>query len=436
MTKAWLLNTIPAHWNHCFEGPQTDDHPERHQGQPWHGIPAGGSSPNPSELDPGDLLIIRVNGEGVRALWTFREARRVTDQSILPPAWRDHVGEERDYDWLIYCGENPARQFEETYSEEWNESPDLHYAALTGTAKKGDTVVQPYVEFLLEQDLPNAAREALLEVSQEKSAQSTLGESGGRWGRDEYILALDLYLNHSEITHDDSDPAVQKVAALTGRSANSIALRLANFRHLDPDGTEGLSNVGADCREIWEEFYGHEDELEYRAQTIREELGESPTDATASTATSTAPSVSGTEVVETGETTSTQKIRRGQAKFRAAVRERYDDQCVLCDISKPMLLEAAHILEWEKFEGERGDPANGLLLCRNHHQAFERDLFTLSESYSVVPRPGLSFDSEWLQSTISDRENETLEFPNDPPSSEYLRQYNSRISWMNEKDDE
>ena len=102
----------------------------------------------------------------------------------------------------------------------------------------------------MEKNIPEAAREALLEVSKKRTSQSTLGDSGGRWSREEYILALDLYLNHPEITHDDSDPAVQDVADLTGRSANSIALRLANFRHLDPEGTEGMSNVGTDCRDI------------------------------------------------------------------------------------------------------------------------------------------------------------------------------------------
>ena len=127
-----------------------------------------------------------------------------------------------------------------------------------------------------------------------------------------------------------------------------------------------------------------------------------------------------------------QTFRRNREKFRAAVRERYDDQCVLCDIEKPTLLEAAHILEWESFEGERGDPANGLLLCRNHHQAFEQDLFTLSDEYAIVPRPDLTFESQWLRGTITDRAGEAVAFPNDPPSSEYLRQYNERFSWIEE----
>jgi predicted restriction endonuclease len=80
-----------------------------------------------------------------------------------------------------------------------------------------------------------------------------------------------------------------------------------------------------------------------------------------------------------------------------------------------------------------GDPANGLLLCRNHHQAFERDLFTLSDEYAIVPRPDLTFESQWLRSTITDRAGDELEFPNDPPSSEYLGQYNERFSWIGDE---
>lgn len=429
MTKVWLFNTTPSHWDRCVKGPETGEHPERHHGHPWHGMPPSPSGPDPSELATGDLLIIRVNGEGVRGLWRFEEARRVADQSIIPREWSD-----QDYEWIIYCRGEPVLEFDETIEENFYESPDISRGVLAGTAKKTDSVTQPYVEFLLEKDIPRAARLALLDVSHQTAARSSQEMGGGDWTREEHILALDLYLNHPDIAHSLSDPAVQDLAELTGRSAGSISSRLGNYEYYDPDGTGGMDGGSDYCGEIWDEFYGHEDELAYEAERIREEL--TGGDVSRSTSSSTTSDVSGTETVETGETKGGGKSRIGQDKFRAALRRRYEDQCVLCDVSKPMLLEAAHILTWGSSEEERGDPANGLLLCRNHHEAFERGLFTLSDEYTMITRPDLSFESEWLKSTLTDRVGEAIDFPNEPPSSEYIRRHNRRLSWISDEDSE
>ena len=58
--------------------------------------------------------------------------------------------------------------------------------------------------------------------------------------------------------------------------------------------------------------------------------------------------------------------------FHFEVVKRYGQQCVFCDISEARLLEAAHI----KPVSENGsdDPRNGLVLCANHHKAFDAGL--------------------------------------------------------------
>lgn len=88
-----------------------------------------------------------------------------------------------------------------------------------------------------------------------------------KWHRDELILALDLYLQHRKVL-DDTHPAVielskvlnalplygDKPDAARFRNPNGVALRLANFAHLDPEHPgAGMKNVGP-AREVWEEM--------------------------------------------------------------------------------------------------------------------------------------------------------------------------------------
>lgn len=243
---------------------------------------------------------------------------------------------------------------------------------------------------------------------------------GNIWTRDEHLTVLDLYLNHPEITEDTSDPTVNEVANLIDRSPDSVVFRLGNYRYLDPRSTKGLSNISKGCREIWEDYYGNEDELAYEAERARQRLrtGEEPKDGNA-----------GVEEhnIETGVSTIEGPRRHGQGDFRAAVRERYQDTCLLCDISSPGLLQASHILPWGEFEELRGDPDNGLLLCYTHHRAFDLGFFTITESHDVIVRPGLSDLGDFLNRTLYDTQK--VVFPANPPSSEYFRKRNKRLEW-------
>jgi putative restriction endonuclease len=65
--------------------------------------------------------------------------------------------------------------------------------------------------------------------------------------------------------------------------------------------------------------------------------------------------------------------RKQQPYFRAALLKIYNSQCAICNISHPSLLDAAHIKPWSDCESqkERADLSNGLILCKNHHYAFD-----------------------------------------------------------------
>lgn len=96
-------------------------------------------------------------------------------------------------------------------------------------------------------------------------------------------------------------------------------------------------------------------------------------------------------------TTTRAKARPGQAKFRFRVLKRYGVSCALCGLGVKEVLEAAHIVSVE--DGGSDHPGNGLVLCRNHHRAFDERLVSIHPgSLEIRTKPG-GPDTESLQVT-------------------------------------
>jgi 5-methylcytosine-specific restriction protein A len=82
------------------------------------------------------------------------------------------------------------------------------------------------------------------------------------WSRDELILALDLYMRRRNLLPDDKDREVVALSKLlnelsvpTGnerfRNPNGVAMKLQNFRRLDPDQSgKGLPRGGKAEEEV------------------------------------------------------------------------------------------------------------------------------------------------------------------------------------------
>jgi len=66
------------------------------------------------------------------------------------------------------------------------------------------------------------------------------------WTKDELILALDIYFKIPYSRIGKKNSLVQNLASIIGRSPSAVALKLANFAHLDPTfkdkNLKGLSN--------------------------------------------------------------------------------------------------------------------------------------------------------------------------------------------------
>lgn len=105
------------------------------------------------------------------------------------------------------------------------------------------------------------------------------------WSRDELILALALYRKHEGRDPGDSHPDVIAMSALlremagsaglvTYRNPNGVAMKLMNFRSLDPaftsGGGKGLASASKLDREVWNEFSADREALAVAAEAIRE----------------------------------------------------------------------------------------------------------------------------------------------------------------------
>ena len=80
------------------------------------------------------------------------------------------------------------------------------------------------------------------------------------------------------------------------------------------------------------------------------------------------------------------KVRPGQSRFRFLVEKRYGAECVVCGLRVRAMLQAAHIVPKE-FDGT-DDPRNGLMLCANHHAAFDANLFAIDPALDLWPGTG------------------------------------------------
>lgn len=110
----------------------------------------------------------------------------------------------------------------------------------------------------------------------------TPSQRNPRWTRDELILALDLYIRGGRkvLSEKHSDVValsellnllpIHKGRGIKFRNPNGVAMKLANFRRLDPDagGGRGLARGSSLEPRIWDEFAGDQKLLRETAEAI------------------------------------------------------------------------------------------------------------------------------------------------------------------------
>ena len=106
-----------------------------------------------------------------------------------------------------------------------------------------------------------------------------------KWHRDEVILSLDLYYRLESGKMHSGDKEIIELSELLNklpihalrpdaqkfRNPNGIALKLGNFKFIDPDyGGTGLKGASKLDKEVFFEFYGKLSELKITAKKIKE----------------------------------------------------------------------------------------------------------------------------------------------------------------------
>ncbi|MCL4340612.1 MAG: HNH endonuclease [Candidatus Thermoplasmatota archaeon] len=237
------------------------------------------------------------------------------------------------------------------------------------------------------------------------------------WTLSEEILALDLYFSRGRRVALTNSKEVKRISALTGKSTDSIVLKTANFRSLDPDSTSrGMSNVSDLDRQVWDRYHLDIEELSKEASNIYSEgdvinyekgLGrvERPKD------------------YSLQDLLTEAKRRIGQERVRAMALINYSNRCCICGLDYPPLLRASHIVPWSARADIRGDPANVLCLCSLHDSLFDTGLISVDASGTVLICPP-NDDYPVLSSILKAVEGVKIERPSKKwavPKAEYLK---------------
>ncbi|MCK4665047.1 MAG: HNH endonuclease [Bacteroidales bacterium] len=107
------------------------------------------------------------------------------------------------------------------------------------------------------------------------------------------------------------------------------------------------------------------------------------------------------------------KQRLHQSSFRERVLLAYQNQCTLCKLKHPELLDAAHIIPDSE---ELGLPIvqNGLSLCKIHHAAYDKNIIGITADYTIKVRNDIlrETDGPMLRHGIQSLENKHIILPN------------------------
>lgn len=105
------------------------------------------------------------------------------------------------------------------------------------------------------------------------------------------------------------------------------------------------------------------------------------------------------------------KVR--DAGFRQAIMRLYDYTCAVCELRIVTMdgesaTEAAHIIPFRVSQND--DARNGISLCKLHHWAFDRGLFSLSGKHRVIVS-GLMSDKRPTEWRLTELEDKCIQLP-------------------------
>ena len=211
------------------------------------------------------------------------------------------------------------------------------------------------------------------------------------WSREELIVTLALYfqLPFGRLNH--GTPEVKALAAIMGRTDNSVAIRLTNFAACDPyiinSGRHGMSAGVKVCQPIWDEFCNDKERLFLEAEIIKSKMTKQPIEKVLH--------ISGANL-QGKDRESVVKQRVNQNVFRTMILNNYESTCAITGINIPSMLIASHIIPWADDEENRLNPENGICLSPLYDKAFDKGYITFSpDDYRICLSSALlEYESE------------------------------------------
>lgn len=199
------------------------------------------------------------------------------------------------------------------------------------------------------------------------------------------MLALKLYFTTPFGKIHSKNPTIINLANKISRSPGAVALKMSNFAALDPTiDRKGMGNYSKSDAVLWEEFF------ENPAQFLDRLEGLDVDELTYSSHVDDNYSDDKHKVGEDVPILTTR--RRNQNFFRATILAAYNGKCAMTKISQQDLLIASHILPWSKFENERLNPRNGILLNALHDRAFDKGLITFGDGLELITSKSLELN--------------------------------------------
>lgn len=247
------------------------------------------------------------------------------------------------------------------------------------------------------------------------------------WSRDQIIVACGLYFTLPFGQMHARNPRIIEVAALLGRTASSLAMKLTNLASLDPAhrarGVRGLPGHSRLDEEIWREFQNNWEEMAVLSEEKLQSL-EGPDIAV--------PESEHPSGDIATETLGTRKIRTMQSFFRKVIFAAYDSRC--CITGNPIgdLLVASHIMPWSEFPNERLNPRNGLCLAAHFDRAFDRGLISFDGNLRLILSRRLRdhLPNEALETEFARRAGQPLLRPDRfAPDSAFMAYHRNRFGF-------
>jgi putative restriction endonuclease len=201
------------------------------------------------------------------------------------------------------------------------------------------------------------------------------------WAREQEIVALYLYCKVPFNKASNSNPDIQRIAKLIGRSVNSVKMKIGNFGNFDPElkkrGIVGLSNISKLDEDIWNEYFNHWDRLAYDAQILISKYENRTIEEVVKVEDYIKSIPDGKEKLVWV------KQRINQTFFRNAVLASYSSTCCITGLKNSKLLEACHISDWSEDPENRTNPSNGLCMNSLMHKAYDNYLISVTPDYEI-----------------------------------------------------